>query len=253
MLELKRPLVVLDLETTGLKPETARIWQIGIIKVYPDGKEKEWEQLIYPGPEPWDFIPTRKVPDLTSSPIFKAVAPAIYTGFKDVDFCGFHLAFDISILKAEFKRVGVNWNAENIKIADAFKLFQMKHARNLAAAVEEYLPLAEQEEYKGGSHTALIDARATLRVLRAQLARWPDLPRTVDDLHTLCFEIPGYLDPDRKLKWINGEACIAFGKNVDKPLKNCDTSFLEWILRNDFSDRVKGIVQSALEGVYPHE
>ena len=59
-LNLKRPLVVFDLETTGLDLVNDRIIQLSYIKVSPDGTEKSGNELINPGKE----IP-KEVTDLT--------------------------------------------------------------------------------------------------------------------------------------------------------------------------------------------
>lgn len=38
-MDLTRPLVSLDLETTGTDPATSRIVEVGIVKRYPDGRD----------------------------------------------------------------------------------------------------------------------------------------------------------------------------------------------------------------------
>ena len=45
-LNLTRPLVVFDLETTGLDLVNDRIIQISYIKIYPDGKEERENLLV---------------------------------------------------------------------------------------------------------------------------------------------------------------------------------------------------------------
>ena len=48
-LNLKRPLVIFDLETTGLDIVKDRIIQIAYIKVHPDGKEERKSHFVNPG------------------------------------------------------------------------------------------------------------------------------------------------------------------------------------------------------------
>ena len=48
-LELQRPLVFFDLETTGVDIATARIVQIAMHRMEPDGSSMEYEQLVNPG------------------------------------------------------------------------------------------------------------------------------------------------------------------------------------------------------------
>ena len=47
-LNLTKPLVIFDLETTGLDLVKDRVIQISYIKVYPDGKEERGDELINP-------------------------------------------------------------------------------------------------------------------------------------------------------------------------------------------------------------
>ena len=47
-LNLKRPLIVFDLETTGLDLVNDRIIQISYIKVFPDGKEDRENLFVNP-------------------------------------------------------------------------------------------------------------------------------------------------------------------------------------------------------------
>jgi DNA polymerase-3 subunit epsilon len=47
-LELKRPLAVIDLETTGVNPGTDRIVEIAIVKIMPDGSQQIKRKLINP-------------------------------------------------------------------------------------------------------------------------------------------------------------------------------------------------------------
>ena len=55
---------------------------------------------------------------------------------------------------------------------------------------------------------------------------------------------------DRK----DGIATVTFGEQAGTSLVDLaanDRSFLEWVLRKDFSDEVKEIVRNALEGRFP--
>ena len=47
-LNLNRPLVFLDLETTGINVVTDRVVEIAMLKINPDGREEELIQLINP-------------------------------------------------------------------------------------------------------------------------------------------------------------------------------------------------------------
>ena len=47
-LNLQKPLVIFDLETTGLDLVKDRVIQISYIKVYPDGREERGDHLVNP-------------------------------------------------------------------------------------------------------------------------------------------------------------------------------------------------------------
>jgi len=47
-LNLQKPLVIFDLETTGLDIVKERVIQLSYIKVYPDGREERGNEIINP-------------------------------------------------------------------------------------------------------------------------------------------------------------------------------------------------------------
>ena len=54
--------------------------------------------------------------------------------------------------------------------------------------------------------------------------------------------------------WRGGVATVTFGEQAGTSLVDLaanDRSFLEWVLRKDFSDEVKVIVRDALSGRFP--
>ena len=253
MLELKRPIVALDLETTGTNPKYDRVVQIGAVKVYPDGREKEWETFVNPERD----IPPEvtKVHGITNEMVtaegvlpFSAIGPKLELALADCDLCGYNISFDIRFLKSEFARLHRTF--QHGKVVDGFKIFQRKEQRNLKAAVKFFL-----DEDLDGAHTALVDARASLRVVMAQLERYSDLPRTVEGLNYLFFEKvdEGYLDNAKKLKWRNNKVCLNFGKHKDTPLDQVPKEYLKWMMSGDFSGQVKKILDQALQGQYPRK
>jgi DNA polymerase-3 subunit epsilon len=124
----------------------------------------------------------------------------------------------------------------------------MMHPRNLTAAYREYC--GKELE---GAHDALVDVRATVEVLNGQLERHKELPRRVRKLAEMLATPTNKnaIDPAGKFIWRDGEAHIAFGKHNGTPLKDLDRSYLEWMLKGQFSPEVHVIVQDALKGQYP--
>lgn len=180
-MKLIRPLVVFDLETTGVSVYTDRIVQMAFIKVKPDGTTTEWQTLVNPGREiPPGATAVHGITDemVRDAPRFRDVARKVQGGIAGCDLAGFNAArFDWPMLAAEFRRVGID--TEEPVIVDAMKVFYRFAPRNLAAAVETYLGRAHE-----GAHDALSDARATLEVLRAQMKAHAELPQTPSDIPT---------------------------------------------------------------------
>jgi DNA polymerase-3 subunit epsilon len=251
VIQLFRPLVALDLETTGTNSNIDRIVQIGIVKVKPDGKRTEWETLVNPEiPIPPEVVKVHGITDamVAGELPFSSIGPMLAKGIQDCDLCGYNIAYDIRFLKAEFKRCHYNW--EPNKVIDSYKIFQTKEKRDLSAAVKFFLG-KELED----AHTALADARASLEVFEAQLERYEDLPRTINEIHYLLWEKveKGYLDNEKKLKWHGSKAVLTFGKHSGKSLQDLPKDYMTWIVSNNFPEPFKKIINDALQGKFPEK
>ena len=170
-LHLTKPLVVFDLETTGLDIITDRIIQLSYIKVTPDGTEVRGNHLI----NPERAIPAF-VTDLTgisdeavaNQPTFKEMAPQLAESFKGCDFAGFNSnRFDVPILAEEFLRAGVDFDFTKCRLIDAQTIFHKMERRNLAAAYKFYCGREMDEDFE--AHRADQDTEATYRVLLGEL------------------------------------------------------------------------------------
>ena len=252
LITLDRPLVSVDVETTGVSPTVDRVVQLGIVKLHIDGSLAEWETLVNPTiPIPEEASAVHGVTDeaVRGAPTFAQLAPKLLAGFAGCDLLGYNVAsFDVRVLAEEFRRCGVAW--EPGRVVDAFRIYQRVRPRNLTAAVSDFLDVPHER-----AHDALADARATLRLVEAQLLAHPELPRDVSALHDLFFvqARPGALDPDGRLVWKGGEACLGFGKHAGVSLRSLatvDRGYLEWVLRGEFSAPVKEIISEALAGKF---
>ena len=170
-LNLKKPLVVFDLETTGLDIVNDRIIQLSFIKVYPDGKEERGDHLINPGrhiPEmitELTGIDDEKVKD---APCFKQISTTLAETFKGCDFAGFNSnRFDIPMLAEEFLRAGIDFDFSKCRLIDAQAIFHKMERRNLAAAYKFYCGRKMEEDFE--AHRADQDTEATYRVLMGEL------------------------------------------------------------------------------------
>ena len=170
-LNLKKPLVVFDLETTGLDIVNDRIIQLSFIKVYPDGKEERGDHLINPGrhiPEmitELTGIDDEKVKD---APSFKQISTTLAETFKGCDFAGFNSnRFDVPMLAEEFLRAGIDFDFSKSRLIDAQAIFHKMERRNLAAAYKFYCGRKMEEDFE--AHRADQDTEATYRVLMGEL------------------------------------------------------------------------------------
>ncbi len=256
-LTLARPLVCVDLEATGVWPGQDRIVQIAIATIHPDGRLSTWSSLVNPErPMPPDAQAIHGISDamVATSPTFADLAPTVSALLTDCDLTGYNVErYDRRLLAAEFRRAGCADPMVGARVLDAYTLFARREPRSLDAALRFYR--VEAGNTPRQAHDARSDVEATVAVLAAQLETYTDLPQTVDALHAWLYPIdPNRIDADGRLVWRDGVATVAFGAQAGTALTELadnDRSFLEWVLRKDFSPEVKAIVEAALEGRFP--
>ena len=173
-LNLTKPLVIFDLETTGLDLVKDRVIQISYIKVYPDGKEERGNELINPEKHIEPIITQLtgiSDEDVKDKPTFKQLAQTLADKFVGSDFAGFNSNnFDIPLLAEEFLRAGIDFDFSKSKLIDACSIFRKMERRNLAAAYKFYCGRKMEEDFE--AHRADQDTEATYRVLMGQLDKY---------------------------------------------------------------------------------
>jgi DNA polymerase-3 subunit epsilon len=170
-LNLKKPLVVFDLETTGLDLVNDRIIQLSYIKVYPDGREVRVNELINPGKQiPAEVEALTGITNemVSNKPSFKQLASKLSADFTGCDFAGFNSNhFDVPLLAEEFLRAGIDFDFSKCRLIDAQTIFHKMERRNLAAAYKFYCGRKMEDDFE--AHRADQDTEATYRVLMAEL------------------------------------------------------------------------------------
>ncbi len=183
-LNLTKPLVVFDLETTGLDLVNDRIIQISYVKVRPtdkDGEEDRKSIFVNPGKPIPAFV--QQLTGITEemvkdAPTFKQLAKQLADSFTGCDFAGFNSdRFDVPMLAEEFLRAGVDFDFSKCRLIDAQNIYHKREPRNLAAAYRFYTGHKMEDDFR--AHRADQDAEATYRVLMGELDKYN--PETVEE------------------------------------------------------------------------
>ncbi len=253
LISLDKPLVIFDLETTGLSVNLDRIVEIAYIKITSDGQILKGDCFLNPEMKiPAEAFAIHGISDdkVKDQPAFKDKAEEFYEIFNGCYYSGFNvLTFDLPMLKREFLRVGLDFDYANSKIIDAKVIYHYMEQRTLAAAYKFYC-----KKEHADAHSALGDVEATAKILTKQLEKYKET-RDWDFIYKIHHAADDrFVDTDRKFYWRGGEAYFSFSKHKDRPLAEiaqCDPGFLNWILSADFSEETKNIVKNALNGELP--
>lgn len=246
-LTLTRPLAVVDLETTGVNPQTDRIIEVSILKVFPDGGTQHVTRRLNPEmPIPPDASAVHAIHDIDVAfePVFAELADELLELLDGCDLCGFNIRrFDLRMLNTEFQRAGIAFPLSGRAIIDPLQIFHARERRDLTAAVQFYLGREHV-----GAHSAAMDVAATAEVLDAMLERYEDLPREVADLFEHLKD-PNEVDSSGNFNRVDGQIRFAFGKYREQLLAAVAASnpdYLHWMLGQDFFEDTKSVVHEAL-------
>ncbi len=232
-MRLDRPLLTLDVETTGIDPSLDRVIELGVSVLHPDGtvKPKGWSVRINPGipiPAASTAIHGITDEDVKDCQPFSWFAPKLHTSMQDKDIATYNgRRLDLPIIDEEFRRCGMKLDLTGVRIIDAAGIFFKREPRDLSAAVERYCGRKLE-----GAHGAGQDADATLDVLLGQCAAYPDLDSmSLDDIATYSrmsenepVDIAG-----RLYRCPEGHMRFSFGKNKDKKILD-ELGYCRWML-----------------------
>lgn len=248
-LNLKNPLVFIDLETTGLNIVSDRIVEITFLKVFPNGKEEVKTFRVNPtipiDPKATAIhgISDDDVKDLAS---FNNIAQSLANELEGCDFAGFNSnKFDFPILIEEFLRAGIEIDLKKRKFIDVQVIFHKMEQRTLSAAYKLYC-----NKELVDAHDSKADTIATYEVLKSQLDKYigskfvdnagnasEPIQNDVDFLskfssHTNNVDFIGRIVYNDK-----GQETFNFGKYkgqmVDDVFKK-DPSYYSWMMNGDF-------------------
>lgn len=253
---LARPIIFFDLETTGLDFKYDRIIEIAAHKVHPDGRIEKLHTHINPGiriPAEITALTGISNDQVAGAPTFLQKAAEIQQFFDGADLGGYHIGrFDVKVMIEEFKRANLDFAADCRLIIDSQAIFHQKEKRDLTAAYRFYCNKSLE-----GAHSADADTQATYEIFLAQMERYPDLPRDINEMHKYCKgPQERFVDSEGKFFWRDGEAVFNFGKYKSQTLRavaQTDGGYLNWLISPDrqFGQDVVDICYKAMRGVFP--
>lgn len=247
-LNLRNPLCIFDLETTGINITQDRIIEIAVVKMMPNGEVLRKSNVLNPAipipPESTVFHGLTDE-DVKDKPTFKEVAKEYAKFMEGADLAGFAvLKLDIPMLVEEFIRAGVDFDYSRKKIIDAQKIFHLMEKRTLSAAYKFYL-----NKDLSNSHSAETDTDATMEVLLAQVERYDGQPVT-DIANNKVGEIKNDVEVLSKLtcsdlvdlagrmtRNANGQEVFNFGKHKNKLVMQVfkeEPAYYDWMMNGDF-------------------
>lgn len=245
-LKLDRPVMFFDLETTGTDIMHDRIVEISMIKVMPDGSDRQRTVRVNPGmPIPEEATAVHHITDadVANEKSFKELAPVLAESFAGCDLAGFNSnRFDIPLLAEEFARAGIDFDLRGTRFIDVQTIFHKREQRTLSAAYRFYC-----DKDLEGAHSANADTRATYEVLMAQLDRYEDLPNDMDKLAEYSsqnrnVDLMGRLVYDEQNREV-----INFGKykgQLATEVFRRDPGYFSWIQQGDFPSNTKRCFQA---------
>ncbi len=244
-LNLKKPVVFLDLETTGVDTSRDRIVELSLVKVTPDGEKEVKTRRLNPEmhiPESASAIHHITDEDVAGCATFREIAKSLWSYIEGCDLAGYNSnRFDIPVLVEEFLRAGVEVDLGKVRFIDVQNIFHRLEQRTLVAAYKFYC---------GGdltdAHSAEADTLATYEVLMAQLDRYPDdLQNDVDFLSEFSCRERQVDFAGRIVYDENDVEVFNFGKHKGRSVVEVfrsEPSYYAWMMNGDFTLHTKKVI-----------
>src|SRR5438105_11435506 len=187
------PLAIVDLETTGTRPASDRITEIGVVEIARFEVVSEWSTLVNPGRALPSEIQALSgiTPDmLAQAPRFADLAADLHERLAGRVFIAHNARFDYGFLRREFDRAGIKFHAPAVcGVKLARRRYPRETGHDLDSLIERHGIACEAR------HRALPDAQAlwaflriaaeehgddVLSVAARQVAKEPALPPQLD-------------------------------------------------------------------------
>ncbi len=257
MLALTKPLVFIDLETTGVNPASDRIIDIAMLKALPNGTTEKKVWRVNPGisiPEATTKIHGIKDEDVKDAPLFATIAKQVLEFIGTADLGGYNSTrFDIPLLIEECMRAGFDFDLKNRHLVDAQHIFYMMEPRTLSAAYKYYC-----DKKLENAHSALADIEATYEVFLAQIEKYKNVQienksgELITPIHgninnlVIHTNANNAVDLVGRIVWnIKGAEVFNFGKHKDKPVEDVfkkEPAYYHWMMQGNFTHYTKKII-----------
>ena len=247
-LNLKRPLLFFDIESTGLNIPCDSIVELSFVKIFPDSEQriKTWRVC------PWDYENGCQRPMNPAAEAVNGISDADVRDEKKfyeiadevIDWLGdsYNSAkFDLPMLAEElervrkYKRPELDIDLHSRKMVDVQVIFHKMEPRNLKAAYRFYV---------GGdfenAHAAEADTLATVEVLKGQLDKYGE-----EQIHNDVEWLANFTEMQKSVDYAgrivlnaDKEPCISFGKHKGKTCREVyqkEPSYFAWIEQGDFA------------------
>lgn len=251
-LNLERPLLFFDIESTGLNIATDSIIELSFVKILPGNEQriKTWKVC------PWNYESNSQKPisanasavngvvdsDVKDCPKFYEIMDEVVQWLQGSDLAGFNSAkFDLPILAEEierarkFKGIEADINLHSMKMIDVQTIYHTLEPRNLKAAYRFYCGGKDFDN----AHTAEADTVATYEVLKGQLDKYPEVLKNDVEFLSSFAGRPKTVDYAGRLYWgENKEATISFGKHKGKTAREVwetEPTYFAWIEQGEFT------------------
>jgi len=256
-LNLTKPIIFFDLETTGVNVVTDRIVEIGTLKVSTDGSTEIKNIRINPTiPIPKEVTAIHGITDddIKDCPIFIDIAKNLNQYMLNCDLAGYNSnKFDIPLLVEEFLRADITFDLKGRRLVDVQNIFHKMEQRTLAAAYKFY---CSKEHIN--AHSAEADTIATYEILLSQLDKYQDtefkdhsgkiskpIQNDIQSLYEFSFnsknaDLVGHIVFNDK-----GVEVFNFGKHKGKPVEEMfakESSYYDWMMKSDFPLSTKNVI-----------
>lgn len=245
MLNLTKPLIIFDLETTGVSTTNDRIVELYMIKLTPDGEREDLHHYVNPTiPIPKGATDVHGISndDVKDKPTFEQLAQEVYDFIKGCDFGGFNSnKFDMPMLVEELMRCNYEPNLMDVKFVDAQRVFHKMEPRNLTAAYKYYC-----NKDLENAHSAKADTEATMEIILSQVERYDDLEKTPEGIHAFTGQDRMVDLAGRFVRDNNGVVCFNFGKHRGKPFEEVmskEHGYYDWMMKGEFPAQTKQVMR----------